>query len=187
METTINWFDYSENSSDITIVMTFLKDLPGNLKALVDSKNSTFKEFLNTFDNHGINSSLFEKAFSDATDEFEINFIMEDRSLKLDEILQNNIRKERFARDLQRNGLTRESLRLKVNTLKLLWNNVMVGANTVAQGIIDFANKQVVKLLQKFFTYLNSFLGSISKVFTGLEAIKEIKEIIEAYLNIAED
>jgi hypothetical protein len=58
--------------------------------------------------------------------------------------------------------------------------------NQIGQKIIDFANNDIVKLLRNFFSYLNSILGSYAKVFTGLEALIEIKENIEAYLSIAD-
>jgi len=89
---------------------------------------------------------------------------------------------EKIQRKLKKHGLTGDSLKLKANTLNLLWHNVI---GKIGKGLIDFANNDIVKLLRKFFAYLNSILGSYAQVFSGLGAIIEIKENIEAYLNIA--
>lgn len=187
METNINWFNYSENDSDINNVLTFLGDLPHNFNEFLDSKNSNFKVQLLKYENFGINVNLFNSALKEAFNEFEFRFLNLNRRLKLDEISGINYRTHRFIRDLRKNGLYGESLRLKAYVLNMLWSEVLEKANEFAQGIINFANNEIVKPLRKFLTYLNSIFGSFLQVFPGLESVKEIKEIMEAFLGIADD
>lgn len=178
---TINWFEYSKESTDIKNVMKFLEDLPTKFEMFVDPQNSSFKSHLNNFEDPDINSTLFDKALSEAINEYRFYFLKLNRSLKLDKIQGVNSRNEKFAKDLRKYGLTGSSLQLKANTLNFLWNNVMEKSLKFPQKIIEFANKDIAKLLRKFLSYLNSILGSFSIVFPGLEALKEIKDIIEVF------
>ena len=41
-------------------------------------------------------------------------------------------------------------------------------------------------MLRNFLKFLNSMLGSLSKIFPGVDALKEFKEVIESYLGIAD-
>jgi hypothetical protein len=71
--------------------------------------------------------------------------------------------------------------------LNFLWTRVLRGVGNASDAIIDFANDKLVKLLRRFFEYLNSILGSLKELIPGAEAIKELKEIIESFLGIADE
>lgn len=76
---------------------------------------------------------------------------------------------------------------MKAEHLNFLWKRVLRKVDNTTGAIIDFANNQLVKLLRRFFEYLNSILGSLKELIPGAEAIKEIKEIIESFLGIADE
>ncbi|MCG7859240.1 hypothetical protein MD537_19850, partial [Flavihumibacter sediminis] len=85
--------------------------------------------------------------------------------------------RRRFESRLSQVGFTNRSLRLKAATLNFHWRRVRRRVGDAVDSIIDFSNNPIVRVLRRFLEYLNSILGSLTKVIPGVEAIKEIKEI----------
>ena len=57
----------------------------------------------------------------------------------------------------------------------------------IAQGIIDFALNPIVKVIRKLLSFLNKLFESLKIVIPGIDAIKEIKDVGEEYLFIADE
>ena len=57
----------------------------------------------------------------------------------------------------------------------------------IAQGIIDFALNPIVKVIRKLLSFLNKLFESLKIVIPGIDAIKEIKDVGEEYLSIADE
>jgi hypothetical protein len=83
-------------------------------------------------------------------------------------------------------GLDRESLKLKVGILDRLWKNVVEFVRNTGTWFMDFTNKDLVTLVRKFLSYLNSFLESVKLVFPGVEAMKEFKDMLEGLFDLTE-
>jgi hypothetical protein len=176
-----SWFELHEDSNDLNNVIRFIETLPDNLKELC--KHESFIDLLdNDFKRYRINYFLFNEAFEEARD--ILNFDLQILKIQISD--NNNQRMETletFNEILDRIGFSGSSLKLKAGLINKLWDSVIAAGN----GIITFASNPVVKALRKFLSYLNSLLGSLKELLPGIDAIKEIKEVIESYLGMADE
>lgn len=172
----MDWFDLSQGSGELETVLDFMERVPDNLKFLFN--RPSFRDLLDEDAEYGISSDLFFSALSEAKAQLDVEL----------EVFKDNLYDENFRSSanliLVQIGFTNDSLKLKANVLKRLWADV---TNVDPYGgIISFASSPIVKLTRKFLTYLNSLLGSLTKLVPGVDGIKEIKEIGESYLAIAD-
>lgn len=181
MEIYNTWFELEESKTDAQNVINFLAGLPGRMSVLIQDYNSNFFEQLAASGPVQVIREVFMNALEEATMQLLSN-LMQER-----EKLQNPVYALEFNSRLTSIGFTENSLRLKAHTLNFHWEKLLTHVHTAGNTIIDFANNSVVKLVKRFLDYLNSVLGSLIKLFPGAEPIKEIKEIIESYLGIAEE
>ena len=176
-----SWFELYENSNDLNNVIRFIEILPDNLEEIC--KANSFAELLDRdYKRYQINYFLFSEAFNEAREAlnrnlelFKLGISEENPHYKENLLVANEI--------LNAIGFTGSSLKLKAGLLNKLWDGVI----STGDGIISFASNSIVKALRKFLTYLNSLLGSLKELIPGIDAIKEIKEVIESYLSVAED
>ena len=176
-----SWFELQEDSNDLENVIRFIETLPENLQEIC--KDDSFSQLLDRdYKRYQINYLLFMEAFEEAREVLKLNldlfkFQISDNDPDQQE---NLIVISDILKDI---GFSGSSLKLKAGLLSKLWSAVV----SAGDGIISFASNPVVKALRKFLSYLNSLLGSLKELLPGIDAIKEIKEIIESYLNVAEE
>ncbi len=156
-------------------VINFAEKIPFHLRYIFD--HASFRNIINEEEEVSkINSALFFKAFDQAEKNLFENL----------DILRQILPSE-FQERLENIGFTGPSLQLKARRMNSLWNEVVSVVNSIGQGVIDFAKAPIVKVIRKTLTYLNNILGSLKNAIPGLEAIKEIKEVGESYLGIADE
>ncbi|MBB6239006.1 hypothetical protein HDC90_003653 [Pedobacter sp. AK013] len=175
------WFELNENSSDLNNVISFIEKLPDNLEKICEV--DTFKTLLNNDkDHYQVDYSLFEEAFNEAKKVLKDNVaILKDQISHINLSYQENLK---TVNDILNDiGFTGASLKLKARLLNKLWDGVISAGN----GIISFTSNPIIKALKKFLTYLNNLLGSLKTLLPGIDAFKEIKEVIESYLDEAEE
>lgn len=105
----------------------------------------------------------------------------------MDEDIYINLNFKDVRNQVREIGWTGESLRFKGALLNELWSKIIKAVDKNGDRLINFANNEIIKLVRKFLTYLNSLLGSLSSVLPGIEAVKEFKDIAESFISIAED
>lgn len=181
MEIYDSWFDIDNQKTDLENVFKFLYDVPYKIDILLRDYNSNFFEQLQIAETQKINKDIFLSALYEASRQLFNNLDFEREKLNSEENLQI------LTLRLNSVGFTNNSLVLKAETLNFNWRRVKRSVGEGVNNIIDFAKKPTVKLLRRFFSFLNSILGSLTSVFPGAEAIKEIKEVIESYLGLAEE
>lgn len=178
----LRWFSLNEGFDDIDTVLNFAKTVSDNVRAIFDDHN--FVEVLERDREYGITAELF---FS-SLDEAERNILETVRQyraiLSLPEDNQEKINFINYSHQvLDEIGFSNDSLQLKARVLDRLWT----GVKSKGQQFIDFSNRPLMKFLRKFLTYLNSVLGSLSKYIPGADALKEIKDTGESYLQTGEE
>lgn len=181
----MTWFELNPNKNDLDNVLNFIEQVPSNLDYLFEQ--SSFRELLDKdFDKYGISSELFFSAFKEAKEEIykELEFFRGNGFLKQFRFGKFNYNPNLILEEI---GFTGNSLILKANVLNKLWDGVIKVAEKAGGGVISFAINPIVKALRKFLTYLNSLLGSLKELIPGIDAIKEIKEVVESYLSIADE
>ena len=184
METFELWFEQKENDNET--VLHFLKTLSFKISELFNEEHSNYFITLNVpyTDSDLISELLFRDAFEEAT-------------LQLQEGLKKYKEKHIFIvrspqyvslnKRLEKIGFTKKSLELKIRTLNFHWKRLVEKVNSTTEKIIDFSVNPIVKLVRKLLSYLNSILGSLAKAIPSVEAIKEMKEVLESYLGVAEE
>jgi hypothetical protein len=177
-----SWFDIQEDKTDIENVFSFLQDLPRKIDIFTRDYNSNFFVQLRIADSRIITAELFLAALEEASNQLFISLNVERERLNND-----NAYAQFFNERLAGIGFTNNSIRFKAATLNFHWTRVTRRVGNAAGAVIDFANRPIVRLLRRFFHYLNSILGSLTSVIPGAEGIKEVKEIIESYLGIADE
>ena len=170
------WFDMNYGNDDVDRVMNFAWTLPQKLfdlfnnegfRSLMDKEGAEF----------GVTSDLFFKSLEHAK---VILFSDLDR---IQSSFRNEINRNNFYNELDRIGFTGTSLQVKAGTLNMLGSKV----TSPFGRIIDIAKKPLVKVVRKVLTCLNHLLGSLKYVIPGIEAIKEVKEVGENYLAVADE
>jgi len=168
------WYSYNTDIDNLQNALLFLGGVPSNLKFIFAQES-----FIMLFDEFtkDIHYDHFMKSFYEAG-EILVNSLGK---------VKDNLHKEEYRRALYfrlaENGLTENSFTFKINLLNLHWKRAY---STVKDGIIDFANSKTVGLFRKVFEFLNSILGSFASIIPGVDAIKEIKEIGESLIGLAE-
>jgi hypothetical protein len=181
MEIFTTWFDLELNYVyDRDRVTSFLAELPNKFETFIREDNSNFFDTLRRVESP-ISRSTFTSALKSAADTLFQNLS------RLQRRFDSSTFRNRFDRGLADIGFTGVSLLMKAEHLNFLWKRVLRMVDNTTGAIIDFANNQLVKLLRRFFQYLNSILGSLKELIPGAEAIKEIKEVIESFLGIADE
>jgi len=184
MALTKTCFKYYSKRSDLDNTIGFLKELPRITGELYHQDYSNFFSVcLNQNGKDGITPKMIRDAHNEAID------ILLDELDSLPRRTHRPFTKNKYLIEFQLDsiGFTGESLKIKAKNLNRLWTAIVGLAKKTKKKIIDFSNKKLVKLLGKFLTFLNSMLGSLTKVFPGVEALKEFKEIIESYLGVGEE
>ncbi|HRP33703.1 MAG TPA: hypothetical protein PKV73_17525 [Agriterribacter sp.] len=181
MEIFDTWFDIDEYRSDTDDVIHFLRELPGKIRKLVDERNSNFYSQLRAYESKDITKEYFLEALEDA------RYILLSGLDGIQFRLDDDQFSAEFQFSLYQIGFTGGTLRLKAAILNAHWKRVIRMVGNATDAILDFANDAIVKVLRRFFEYLNSILGSLVEVIPGADAIKEIKEIIESFLGIADE
>jgi len=171
------WFNLKREISDLENVLGFLDNLPFNLEFLF--RQQSFQDLfqLNIDDKYFVDKELFYASMYEAFSilKTDIDYFMQGR-------FRYRFRGGRV-RMLELIGFSGNSLRLKANLLNSLWEKVLKAGD----GIVDFANNNIVKAVRKFLTYLNSMLGSLKELIPGVEAVKEFKECSEGFLDFFTD
>jgi hypothetical protein len=181
MEIFQTWFDLSDKYTyNRDHVLSFLERLPGKIGTFVREDNSNFFYILKIVESP-ITPALFLTEL-----EYAANRLYQNLS-RLRERFESVEFRNAFDQVLADIGFAQNSLLMKATHLNFLWTRVLRGVGNASDAIIDFANDKLVKLLRRFFEYLNSILGSLKELIPGAEAIKELKEIIESFLGIADE
>ena len=178
----MTWFDLNQEHEDLNSVLDFVDRVSENLEYIFNQ--DSFRELLdNDYDAYKISASLFFDALDNAAKN-----LRDEVAIFRDRIDKDNLDyDERYVKNanyiLTQIGFTGETLTLKANVLNKLWDGVL----RAGDGIISFARNPIVKAIRKLLAYLNSLLGSLTKLIPGVDGIKEIKEIGESYLNVADE
>ena len=186
------WFQ-NNNTDDVNTVITFIENLPNQLEVFINPNTSNLKIIAEKLDNSDLSFESFQKAFNDSKEYYKTNFLLVLRKLKLDKVYNNTTNSKTyktFLKGIKSSGLTGQQLRTKIEMLNKLWENVYSFIYNTAQKIIDFSNNKLVKLVRKFLSFLNSFLSSlisaVGAFIPGVDSMKEIKDLIEGYLDLGE-
>jgi len=192
MEISKTWFQ-NNNTDDVNTVITFIENLPNQLEVFINPNTSNLKIIAEKLDNSDLSFESFQKAFNDSKEYYKTNFLLVLRKLKLDKVYNNTTNSKTyktFLKGIKSSGLTGQQLRTKIEMLNKLWENVYSFIYNTAQKIIDFSNNKLVKLVRKFLSFLNSFLSSlisaVGAFIPGVDSMKEIKDLIEGYLDLGE-
>jgi hypothetical protein len=172
----ILWFDMNYGNDDVDKVLNFGWGLPQKLFDLFNDES--FKSVLNREgEKFGVNSELFFKSLDQARLILFIDLGKVQGSLSV----EGN--RQKLAEQLEKVGCAGDALKLKAGTLNMLASKITKAAG----NIINIAKRPLVKVVRKFLMCLNHLLGSLKYVIPGFEAIKEIKEVGENYLAVAEE
>lgn len=174
-------FEMDENSSDpATIVLNFCKAVPDILQYFFD--NESFRKLVDSqFVSTQIDFSLFMDSFKDSK-----RTLLNDVSSIEDRVYEQE-RREYFRQQLEKIGFTGSSLELKARLFNSYLKSALDTIKNIAQGIIDFALNPIVKVIRKLLSFLNKLFESLKIVIPGIDAIKEIKDVGEEYLSIADE
>nr|WP_319571444.1 hypothetical protein [uncultured Draconibacterium sp.] len=173
------WFNL-ELEDDTEIITYFVNNLKENFQTLFTNENtSNFLQVMVISDNERLSKERFLNVFSETFSILEIH-LEETGGIKFDPKFPS------FS-ELYSIGWMDESLRYKGALLNDLWSNITKTVEKNGDRLINFANNKILKLVRKFLTYLNSLLSSLSLAIPGIEAIKELKDIAESFISIAED
>lgn len=190
MEIERTWF-VNKGNDDVMTICDFIKELPNRIELFIKSTN--LNEVADKMNDENLSYASFEKAFTESKYYFESNYLISLRYLKLDKIYSSPKKPNKyklFSKGLESAGLTKEQLKVKIAMLNKMWLDVYDYINKYGIKIIEFSSNELVKLIRKFMTLLNSFISSIVKAigpfFPGLESIKEIKDLLEGYFDLAE-
>lgn len=175
------WYKLEPNASNLDNIFKFTMEQPRRIRELVSAENSNFFTYIELFA-----SPITQQAFLYALDESVVAITSD-----LDRIRKDiDINKEIFRivnNILDTIGFSGYSLRIKIDQLNYLWELVLRSLQRTGQTVIDFGNNSLVKVLRRFLNYLNSILGSLSKLIPGADGIKEIKDLLESYLELGND
>jgi len=192
MEISKTWFQ-NKSFDDINTLVNFIEKLPDQLEVFINHKTSNLNKLAEKLDDPDLSFKSFQKAFNESKEYFNTNFLISIRKLKLDKIYNNRTNSKsykQFLKGIKSSGLTGQQLKTKIGMLNKLWENVYNFIDDTAQKIINFSNNELVKLVRKFLTFLNSFLNSIisavGSVIPCVDSMKEIKDLIEGYLDLGE-
>ena len=170
------WFDMNNGNDDVQRILNFGWGLPQKLFDLFNDES--FKTVLNKEgQKFGVTSELFFKSFDHARIVLFIDLGRVQGSLNI----EGN--RQKLHEQLDKVGLTGPSLQVKAGTLNMLANKI----KKTFGKVINIAKRPVVKIVRKLLTCLNHLLESLKYVIPGFEAIKEIKEVGENYLAVADE
>jgi hypothetical protein len=187
MDLKSDWFDYTRNNKEVEQVLEFVKSLPDKFKLFFDPKYSNFTEYLinNNIDNRVHN--LFTESLEEASSKVHNDMLKIERKLKLDKLAHRERNYYILTKKLESIGFTGASLELKAFSLNRIWRELLAEVDGWGRQIIDFTRGRIVKLLRKFFDLLNPILESLFKIFSGVEPLKEFKDVFQSYFGLAEE
>ena len=173
-----SWFNLDDIHLDPHIVLNFLRGVPEGLKEIFSS--DWFIAFLEEGnvkeegDKNNISPDLFFRAFDEAQKVLYRALDEIDRQMNDDDFFYQ------FEDQLTMIGFTRSSLQIKGRRLNKLWEDVKKSSESVGR----FVFRPFFKKMLKFLEFLNKILGSLLKVIPATEAIKEIKDFGESYIEV---
>lgn len=186
MELIDTWFDFNKEKTDYDNVTEFVQSLPEKLQIIFKEPSSNFQEIYLV--KNDIPKEIFNAAFYEA----KVN-LSKGLDILNTEDLKENAKSHRLKRrrdsnkeTLEQIGFTGDSLKLKATVLNKLWLKIINSVNKFGGGVIDFSKNEIVQLVRKFLTYLNSILGSLTVIIPRIEGIKEFKEVVESILDLGE-
>jgi hypothetical protein len=175
------WFPLPAPDTDsLDLLLAFLEDLPKGLNQFIDADTSDLEGFIQELDNPDLTYAGTVALYEEAST------ILYQELAALRALPLNGYRANQLRAVLAIEGLTGDSLRLKLSLLNALWEKFYERWNQTA-GTIFTANGIIKRILKKFLDYLNALLESIGEGLPGTRAIKELKEVIEGYLDLDED
>ncbi len=163
------WYELQTEKTDLENVVAFLKAFPDTFQQLFSPDTSNFESVINKDNEAGISSFQFDNAFRTARELFLT-------SVNVFESQSN------AAQLLSTIGFTGESLQMKLALLNNLWSRLRIAMRFTGFTSINYWVKRIAEALKKLLKYINSLLGSLSTIISGLDPIKELKEVIENYL-----
>jgi len=175
-----SWFELDDSGVrlDAYVVLDFLRVVPQGLRSIFSE--DWFISFLeednakNSDDKNNISPDQFFRAFDEAEKVLYQGLQGIDQQLKDDDFFDG------FDNQLTMVGFTRTSLQIKGRRLNKLWDDVKRSSENVGQ----FVFRPFFKTMLKFLGFLNKVLGSLLKVIPATEAIKEIKDFAESYIDV---
>lgn len=190
MELTQTWYNSLETSS-IEKLLGFIENLSTSLEQFVDPNTSNLNRLTEKLESEDLSFDKVKNTFNNAKRIIERNVLKINRNLKLESLYNKRSRIKKQQASLHKAmieaGLEGDSLDLKFGLLNRLWLSVIEFIDKTAKKIIDFSDNSLVKLIRKFLNYLNSLLGSIQSIFPFIESMKEFKEVLEGFFDIAEN
>ncbi|MEO7922326.1 MAG: hypothetical protein ABIR30_01475 [Chitinophagaceae bacterium] len=176
-----DWFELDDEKTDLENVLTFLEDLPGKLRTFFEEPyfDSVFKRLEAS---RQFSRGLFFNSLQEATEilrddlrglRSRMNSSSPDESGTAISVAEETIR---------RIGFTDQSLKLKATLLNRLGRK----AKRAVHKVVGFVKRPIVKGIRGFLNFLNSILGSLTKLIPGAEAIKEIKDSGEALMALTD-
>jgi hypothetical protein len=187
----ISGFNMAQDGGDpIEIVLNFCDHVPTMLEFIF--LNPGFGELVDaSFEETNVSYTLFSNSLAEAGEVLSIN-VEEIRARLRGDGPQNentdpNAYRQQFLGQLQRIGFTGNSLELKANLLNRRLRQLFQTMQKLGKDIVDFAIKPLVKLIRALLKFLNKLFESLKIVIPGLDAIKEIKDVGEEYLDVADE
>jgi len=192
MELKTTWGTITSDSSSIETLLKLVEQIPENIEQFLSPDTSNLYKISERLNNKYLHFNHIQMTFNHAKDIINNEIKILKRNLRIDNIIvsksKKNIKSEKKFEYLINNaGLNPDYLILKMELLNKLWTNVVDYINKAGARIIDFSNNELVKLIRMFLSYLNSFLDSLKSVFPFIEAMKEFKDILEGYFDLAEE
>lgn len=192
MELEKTWFNSDEND-DVMNIIRFIEVLPDRLELFINPNTSNLNLITEKLNDKNLSYTSFRNAFIESKEYLINNLQLSLRALKLDKIYNNPNKSKtnkNFLKGIESAGLTKQQLKTKFSMLNKLWLNVYNFLDKIGTRIIDFSNNDLVKVIRKFLTFLNSFISSIisavGMIIPGVDSMKEIKDLIEGYFDLGE-
>lgn len=171
-------YKYNDSIEDINNVIGFTKNLPVFVDNFIKQEYSNISEYLEGFPKD-ISYEKLQVIYQETKDTFKTSF---DLKIKLDDLLDDKrLIVDGVYNSLENCGLTKQSLKFKLDLLNSSWEKILESIEKTTNKILDFSNKDMMKLVLKFLGILSSACGSLSIVFPFLEPIKELLDIINYF------
>jgi len=169
------WFELDSKKTDLENFITFLKELPNTFQQVFSTDTSNFSDIINRDKEAGISFELFSSAYESATTTFSTSVNEFENRFQYEKIEATNI--------LSNIGFVEDSLKLKIALLNKLWTRLVNATEITGVLSVNYWVKKIMDALKKLLKYLNSLLGSLSSIISGLDPLKELKEVVENYVD----